>query len=129
MIKRTDLILIIGTLALALAAFLLFRVNAKAGTEVVVYVNTQETARYPLDQDATHVIEGVSGGTNTLVIKNGTACITDADCPDKLCVNEGTISKKNESIVCLPHKIVITIEGTSDTESGSSNDNIDVIVK
>ena len=35
----------------------------------------------------------------------------DADCPDRLCVKQGRIKKVGESIVCLPHKVVIEIVG------------------
>ena len=35
----------------------------------------------------------------------------DADCPDRLCVKQGSISKNGESIVCLPHKVIVTVTG------------------
>ncbi len=33
----------------------------------------------------------------------------EADCPDKVCVGMRRISKSGETIVCLPHKLVIAI--------------------
>ena len=38
--------------------------------------------------------------------------VTDASCPDKVCINTGRINKLGQSIVCLPNKTVIYIEGT-----------------
>jgi hypothetical protein len=35
----------------------------------------------------------------------------DADCPDKLCEKTGKISKNGETIVCLPHRVVVEIQG------------------
>ena len=42
--------------------------------------------------------------------------VEDASCPDKVCVNTGKISKVFQSIVCLPNKTVIYIEGTEETD-------------
>ena len=35
----------------------------------------------------------------------------DADCPDKLCEKTGKISKNGETIVRLPHRVVVEIQG------------------
>ncbi|NMM61333.1 NusG domain II-containing protein [Clostridium sp. P21] len=37
--------------------------------------------------------------------------IKDADCPDKICVKNGWISEPGQSSVCLPHKLIISIQG------------------
>ncbi len=47
----------------------------------------------------------------TVQISEGKISITESDCPDKVCVKTGEISKKGESIVCVPNGIVITVEG------------------
>jgi hypothetical protein len=33
-----------------------------------------------------------------------------ADCPDKLCIRQGIVSRSGERIVCLPNRVSITIE-------------------
>lgn len=48
---------------------------------------------------------------NTISIEKGRIKITDADCPDKICVKSGWISQAGETIVCLPHKLIIKIQG------------------
>ena len=65
---------------------------------------------YSLEKDNEIAITG-DGWTNNLVIKNGYADMTEADCPDKICVNHVKISQVGESIVCLPHKVVVEIVG------------------
>jgi hypothetical protein len=50
------------------------------------------------------------------VIENNTARIKEADCPDELCVHQKEISKTGESIICLPHKLVIRISGGEEKE-------------
>ena len=49
-----------------------------------------------------------------MIIKNERARILDADCPNKICVNKGYISKNGESIICLPHHVVVAVESSED---------------
>ena len=53
---------------------------------------------------------------NRLVIRGGEAWIEDADCPDRLCVKQGRISRNGQAVTCLPHKLVITVESGKETE-------------
>ena len=66
---------------------------------------------------------------NVLVIKDGNVCISNADCPDGLCVKQGTISKANESIICLPNKLVVRIveDNTSLNKDDDNDTGVDVI--
>jgi hypothetical protein len=50
-------------------------------------------------------------------ISDGYARIAEADCPDKLCVKDGMISKPGQSLVCLPNKVVVEVKGVRDTET------------
>lgn len=43
------------------------------------------------------------------MIRDGKADMKEADCPDKLCVHQKAISAENESIVCLPNRVVVTV--------------------
>ena len=85
------------------------------GTQVIVTVDGEEYGRYSLDeeQEIPIVIDGVT--TNLLVIKDGVADMTEANCPDKLCVHQREISKGNEMIVCLPNKVVVEISGSEES--------------
>ena len=47
---------------------------------------------------------------NHIRVKNETIAIDEADCPDKICVQTGAISKPGEIIACLPHKLIIEIK-------------------
>ena len=64
----------------------------------------------PLSED-TRIVLGEGEHTNTLVIENGAARVVEASCPDQICVNQGAVRYEGESIVCLPHKLVVTVEG------------------
>ena len=52
-------------------------------------------------------------GYNIIRIENGRIRIIDADCPDKLCVKTGWITESGQSVICLPHKLIIKIQGGS----------------
>lgn len=121
---KKDIILICSLAAAGAAvagAVLLF---SGGGSTVAVRVSGEVTARYPLSVPRRTELEGEGGGHNLLVIENGEAWIEDADCPDGLCVKTGRISRTGQSIVCLPHRLVVEIEG----DEVSGND-IDVYVK
>ena len=42
--------------------------------------------------------------------------MTDADCPDQLCVHQKAASKNHESIICLPNKVVVEVDGSEERE-------------
>lgn len=53
----------------------------------------------------------VHGRINTISITDNKIKMIDANCNDSLCVKQGEISKVSQSIVCLPHKLIIEIKG------------------
>ena len=50
----------------------------------------------------------------------------DADCPDKYCIHQGKTARKNKSIVCLPHKLMVEVVEASKDKSA---DGIDAIAQ
>ena len=71
-----------------------------------------------LSKDSTTVVS-TELGTNLVVVENGTVRVSEADCPNHDCVNQGAISKAGQQIVCLPHKLTIDI---SDREATPTYD-------
>lgn len=111
--KRNDIILIAVCLFAAAAALLAVRLMSDEGGTIVVSVDGSEWGRYPLEDDITVTVPS-NNGSNTLVIRDGRAYVTDATCPDGLCVKMHSISRSGESIVCLPNKVVVTVTGGDD---------------
>lgn len=121
-VKKKDIILIAIVLIVAFAGLLVFYLTQKGGDMVVVTIDGAIYKEYPLNKDIAVDIPGVNGGTNHLIIKDGYADMTDASCPDKICVDSRKISKTGESIICLPNKVVVKIEGNTSSEvDGSTN--------
>ncbi len=46
---------------------------------------------------------------NTILVEKGGISVKEANCPDELCVNMGTIKNGMYPIVCLPNKVVVRI--------------------
>ena len=85
-------------------------ITRQAGGCVSVRVDGKPVMELPLGED-TRIVLGEGEHTNTLVIENGAAQVVEASCPDQICVNQGAVRYAGESIVCLPHKLVVTVEG------------------
>ncbi len=114
---KKDIILLLGII---LAAFLLWLIlyllNKDASAMVTVYQNGHEIGKYPLGKEQTISIPYGEDGYNLLFISGGEASISDADCPDGLCVRQRAVDRNGESIICLPHKLVIQITAGKERE-------------
>ncbi|MDD3222982.1 MAG: NusG domain II-containing protein [Lachnospiraceae bacterium] len=111
--KKGDIILICVILCLGLAGFFLVRsMNHEDGGTLTVTVDGQVYETYDLDEDQ-EVSLDVDGWHNHFQIKDGVVSMTEADCPDQYCVKHSAITKVNETIICLPHKVVLEITGGS----------------
>ena len=105
MVKKADVILLIFIIISALIILSVFIFIPKtSGNTLIISVDNKEYLRAPLNKDAVIELE-----SNTVVIKNGEAYMKEAECRDKICVNSGKISKKGESIICLPAKVILFI--------------------
>lgn len=108
---KNDILFLSGIILVVIILFVSFTIfRKKTGSFVVVTINGQKSQTYLLSQEESVEIE-TKWGTNQFVIKENTVKMIQADCPDQLCVHQHAISQSRESIICLPHKVVVTIEG------------------
>ena len=113
---KKDIIFIVCVFAAALIIRVIFCfVNEAREGSVVVFQNGQEIGSYMLDEDNIYIIP-YGEEYNLLMISNGEAYVSDADCPDGLCIRQRAISKGGESIICLPHKLVIQVVSKEESE-------------
>lgn len=116
-ISKNDIWFITVLLAVVLSGSLfLHRFYSREGGQVVVSVDGQVYGSYSLETDQEIPITIDGKVTNVLVIEDGMADMVEADCPDKLCVHQRAISKNNETIVCLPNRVVVEV--TESEEDG-----------
>ena len=123
---KNDIILIAVIAACGIIAALILLFTHRTGKMVRVSIDGEIAMTFSLSDNVTYEITGSGGGKNLLVIRDGYAWIEEADCPDGLCRNMGKISLTGQSVVCLPHRVVVDI---TDDSSGSSGDDADVYVK
>ena len=110
---RNDLIFIAAILVIvSMVAAVLFFLRGE-GSTVQVEVDGTVIGIYPLSVDREVEIKTGENGEelNLLVIKDGKATVTTATCPDGICAAHRPISREGESIICLPHKVVVTVVG------------------
>ena len=123
--KRNSVLLFIALIMFAIGAmaFGWGRMQEKGATAVVT-VAGEERIRCSLFIEKEIRIDD----TNTLVIKDGVADMVSADCPDQVCVKHTPISNAGETIICLPNKVVVTIEPLNG-RGKSTRGGLDAVVK
>lgn len=106
---------VIGLLLLAAvassAAYLLFRdrgADAPVARITRDGVLLEEIDLQKVDEPYSFSLEDASG-INTVQVERGRIRVSEADCPDQVCVNQGWITDGTAPIVCLPHKLMIEI--------------------
>lgn len=102
--KKTDAAILLGILLLSLLP-LVFLLNGDAGAWVTVSKNGAVVYRAPIGRDAV-----IALGGNTVTVEGGRVYMSDADCPDRICIETGDASRA-KPIVCLPNGVVVTVEG------------------
>lgn len=108
---RNDIFLVAGILfAAVLLGVIPHFFYKREPAWVCVIRDGQVLEQYALWEDKTVSISDREYGYNVLVIRHGEVSVSDADCPDKICVRHKAISLNGESIICLPHKLVIQIK-------------------
>lgn len=104
------LILCILIISVILAVFFLITGLSGEMTSAVIEQDGREIMRLSLKEEQTVRIPCESG-FNVVVVADQHVLVSEADCPDQICVKQGEISGSGQSIVCLPHRLVIRLEG------------------
>lgn len=119
--KKKEALFIGGILILALILWLGINHFQKGHYGyITITVDGNELGTYSLGKDQTISI----GNTNICEIKDGQARMTEATCPDHLCMKQHAIDSKGGTIVCLPNKVVI--EGTKASAGAQSDDGLSI---
>ena len=103
-LKKGDYIIIAIVAAMvALSAVMCFSFGD--ADRVVIKQNNKIVYDQSIDQNATF-----DTGTNLVVINDSTVYVKEATCKNGDCIKMGKITKKGESIICLPNKVIVEIE-------------------
>ncbi len=109
---KITIVLILCTSIISLVFINAFAYTNKADT-LIIELDGEEYARYKLKDIATSEIVEIKSehGYNKIQISRDGVAVIDADCDDKLDIKAGKITRANEYIVCLPHRLVIRLIG------------------
>lgn len=109
--KRNDILLFLF-LALLTGTLFLLRPAPQTDKAAVIRVTVDGKPYGAWQLKSARTIDVTTPyGKNKIVIKDGSAYISEADCPSRDCLKQKQVSRPGDIIVCLPHKLVI--EGAS----------------
>lgn len=105
-------IALLGAAALlCLGSIAWMRLSAQTGTRAEIYQNNILVRTVSLGEDTQFTLDAPGGGFNTVTVEDGRICVSQASCPDQVCVHQGWVSDSAVPIVCLPNQLVIQIKG------------------
>ena len=107
--KTRTWLLLFAALALVLAA-LAFRPKAD-GARAEVWSDGTLVMTLDLTRDGEYDVESAfSGGHNTVIVRDGQVFVSQADCPDGICVAHGP-AQAGSPVVCLPNRLIVSLTG------------------
>ena len=126
--KRKAVVLIALALLVALALYGGNRLLAdKNADTVVVTVDGVEKLRVPLSAEGVYSVPLAEGEENVIAVEGGAVWMQSANCRDQLCVQQGRTRSAGKQIVCLPHRVVVSLERTQG--AAAQEDDLDVVVR
>lgn len=118
---RADRLLILFlTLASSIALEILFfgRIESKQTIHVSIQVDGKEIDHFSLAEAEGRTMRyKTSYGCNVVKIEQGKISVFEADCPDKLCMHQGRISRPGQILVCLPNRFLVELRGGAEDAS------------
>jgi len=108
--NKSDIKLIAVLLILSFWGILSFKFFSKKGSSAYVYHDGNLVLTIDLSIDNDYVVDGDLGDVS-IVVRDGKIKVEDENSPLHLCSLQGFIDSSNESIVCLPNKVVINVGG------------------
>ena len=86
--------------------------------QVQVFHDGELLFSFALEETETRTVEvKVAGGGATIEMKDGAVRLVptaDYSCPERICLRTGRIKQPGETIICVPNKLVVRIQGLED---------------
>ena len=109
--KKIGAVIICAVVAVCLAWIFLQDKVTVSGNVAEIRVNNEVVQTLDLNRNTRITLQGKNNITLVIVVDNGSVYVESSECPDKICVNKGRISKEYETIVCLPARTIIEVKG------------------
>lgn len=117
-LKKGDIIVILFVIIAGISWFAVTQMGkSKDAREIVIEVNSEIYKVIPMEANMEKQeihIDLPEGKYIDIVAEESGAYVKDVICPDKICQKTGTINTVGQSIVCLPNRVVVYIEGESE---------------
>ncbi|MCR4601280.1 MAG: NusG domain II-containing protein [Clostridia bacterium] len=111
-LRKADIVLAFFLVLMCGAACVFAYGAGESGNTAVIRIDGKIYGTYDLSEEREIDIHSVFGH-NRLVIENGKIRMVEADCPDGYCKDQyaslGGIDSSEQMIVCLPHRLVVTV--------------------
>ena len=91
----------------------------QTGRAVEVYNQDGLYRRLELGSDVSLDVPGPLGSTR-VVIHGGHVHISDSPCPDKLCIEMGSVAQAGETLICAPNRVSVRVVGGEQTPDAVS---------
>ena len=125
--KKKDVIIIALALLCALALYLVSQLTLGGEmSSVVVLLDGEEVLRRPLVVSDSYTIAQEDGSVNVIRVEDGVVFMQEANCRDGLCIRQGKMKNGAKTIVCLPHKVVVKMDGEM---LENDNSDLDIIIQ
>lgn len=110
-----DILAILTVAAMIVFSWLLL-IPEKNNDEAIVeiYRDGELLVRMPIEDDGEYTVVGEY--TNRILIEGGRAYMAESDCPGGDCLHSGSISSIGRSIVCLPNRVEVRINGAPESD-------------
>ena len=114
--NKSDLKLIIVIIIIGVILLFILNLQSTQGDNVVVYYENDVVLNASLEINNTYTVSGYNGDV-VIEVKDKKVRVNEENSPKHLCSKQGWISSSYESIICLPNKIVVKIEATSEIDA------------
>ena len=111
---------VIGAVLLLSVFLLLGGLLPGEGREVEILAKGERIASLSLNEDTVYSLS-LEEYHLTVTVRDGKAFVSEADCPDRVCLHSGAISRAGDIIVCAPAGVVLRVvgeEGSADAVAG-----------
>lgn len=113
---KAGAIVVVALVALVLAGFAATQAFGALADARTVHIQDADGKTYdmPLSENG-QLMVSTTEGENVIVVEGGKVRVESADCPNQDCVHQGEISQAGQQIVCLPHKLVVSIQADGES--------------
>lgn len=107
--NKSEIIITLVILLICAVAAVCIHLCSDCGRYAVIYCDGDVVTKIPLDRFGTFTLPET--GEMVFQIDEQGIKVVSSDCPDKVCVRTGYVNTENSSAVCMPNRVIVTIEG------------------